>query len=570
MTHAAHADDIRVRDAIARVIAEAGIPAVLGMPGGYIGGIVTACELHPRIRAMLVRQESVGTIMAEAYGRLTGKPLVVLAQGEWIVGNAAQGLLEALLGSSPIVVLTEMTDNHATSHHAPYQAGTGDYGAWDAQRALSAVCKRVMVSHTPAQAVQHTQLAIKHATTGNPGPVAVIYRREALRGSVKATDRPVLFPTAGYLPDSRSLPPPGAIAAAAAAIASATNPSIIAGNGVRVGQATSALARFAAHIDAPIATTAGGKGVYPEALPLSAGIMGEYGHRCANELLGASDLIIAIGTRLATTDTCGGDPRIIDVGKQTLIQIDIEPLHLGWTLPVDHALCGDATLVMDALIAAGCGRSGNTAAPRIADARSRFPTDPGRAEDIESFPIPPEHVLATLQRLWPDSAIATCDAGENRLFMMHWFKSTSPGGYLQPTGGGGMGSAVPSALGAKLAFPDRAAIAVCGDGGFTMSFPALMTAVQHQIPIGVVILNNATLGWVKHGARNAPCMEQLGETDYAGIARAMGARAIRVTSPAELAPALAELFRGDGPIVIDVPVSMDTSYNDVRVFPPKD
>ena len=178
-------EERRVSDAIVDVLAEAGVGFVLGMPGGYTGPIFSGLHGHPTIRTIQVREESIGATMAEAYGRLTGRPLVVMGQGEWIAGNAGQGFLEALLGSSPIVILTEMSDGGALSHHAPYQSGTGDYGTWDARGALAGVTKRVMVSHDPAQAVQHTQLALKHALTGEPGPVAVIFHstRAARAGS---------------------------------------------------------------------------------------------------------------------------------------------------------------------------------------------------------------------------------------------------------------------------------------------------------------------------------------------------------------------------------------------------
>ena len=171
------------------------------MPGGYTGPIFSGLHGHPTIRTIQVREESIGATMAEAYGRLTGQPLVVMGQGEWIAGNAGQGFLEALLGSSPIVILTEMSDGGALSHHAPYQSGTGDYGTWDARGALAGVTKRVMVSHDPAQAVQHAQLALKHALTGEPGPVAVIFHSQrAARAGRARLD-------AAHLPDGR-LPAP--------------------------------------------------------------------------------------------------------------------------------------------------------------------------------------------------------------------------------------------------------------------------------------------------------------------------------------------------------------------------
>jgi len=175
MTTSPLQEERRVADAIVDVLAEAGVEYVLGMPGGYTGPIFSGLHGHRTIRTIQVRDESIGATMAEAYGRLTGRPLVVMGQGEWIAGNAGQGFLEALMGSSPIVILIEMSDGAALSHHAPYQAGTGDYGTWDVRSALAGVTKRVMVSHDPVQAVQHTQLALKHALTGEPGPVAVVF-----------------------------------------------------------------------------------------------------------------------------------------------------------------------------------------------------------------------------------------------------------------------------------------------------------------------------------------------------------------------------------------------------------
>ena len=130
---------------------------------GYIGFDATAPSLHvgSLVQIMLLRR-------LQQSGH---KPVVVMGQGEWIAGNAGQGFLEALLGAAPMLILTEMSDNGPLSHHAPYQGGTGDYGGWDAIRALQGVTKRVITSHHPAQAVQQVQLALKHALTGQPGPV---------------------------------------------------------------------------------------------------------------------------------------------------------------------------------------------------------------------------------------------------------------------------------------------------------------------------------------------------------------------------------------------------------------
>src|SRR5690349_11388198 len=128
--------DVSIADAIVATLEDIGIELVFGIPGGQVGGLFTALHGHRTIRVVQVREESIGSAAAEAYGRLRGKPAVIMGQGQWLSGNAGQGLVEALLGSSPVLVLTEMTEGGVLSHHGPYQSGSGDYGAWDARGAF--------------------------------------------------------------------------------------------------------------------------------------------------------------------------------------------------------------------------------------------------------------------------------------------------------------------------------------------------------------------------------------------------------------------------------------------------
>jgi acetolactate synthase-1/2/3 large subunit len=230
------AREIPTPAAVIHALADAGVDLILGMPGGYTGALFEALHDHPTIRVVQVREEAIGAIAAEAAARLQGRPVAVMGQGEWIVGNAGQGLLEALLGSAPVLALTEMSDGGALSHHGYYQSGNGDYGAWDAVSALRAVTKRTFVAGEPAQSVQMTQLAVKHAMSGNPGPVAVVYHSRALMGSVGPETRPRLYSSRHYAaPDLQ--PDPVSVEFAASTLRSARRPVIIAGIGVRVGQA---------------------------------------------------------------------------------------------------------------------------------------------------------------------------------------------------------------------------------------------------------------------------------------------------------------------------------------------
>src|SRR5579883_2988601 len=164
-THRQHAsDEVGVPEAVIRVLEDAGIDAVFGMPGGYTLQLFDALYDHrSTIRTVLVREESLAGVMAEVYGRLTGRPGVVIGQGAFLLANAVLGTLEAHLGSSPMLLLTDMTDGAPYSHHGPYQAGTGEYGGWDAKQSFSGIAKFTAVAHEPAQAVQVTQLAVKHA-----------------------------------------------------------------------------------------------------------------------------------------------------------------------------------------------------------------------------------------------------------------------------------------------------------------------------------------------------------------------------------------------------------------------
>ena len=559
-------EERRTTDAIVDALAQGGVRHVFGMPGGHTMGLFVALHDHPTIRVVLVREESIGSMAAEAYGRLSGEPVVVMGQGEWILGNAGQGLIEALLGSSPVVVLTEMTEGATLSHHGPYQGGSGDYGAWDAEGALRGIVKRVMVSRYPAQAVQHTQLAVKHALTGEPGPVAVIFHSDAVRGRVGPTTSPTLYDTDGYLPRRSSAIDRAAVQDAAGILADATRPVIIAGNGVRLGGAYAQLARVATTLDAPVAMTAAGKSVLPETHPLALGVIGHYGHPAAIAGVAAADVILAVGTKLGPTDTCDATTRMIDSSRQTLIQVDVEPLNVGWTFPVDHPLIGDAAAILDALAVSYGGSSDRGAAAFVAELRSRY-DDADHSMFTDDVPFHPARVIRELQSAAPDDLVVTCDAGENRLFMMQWFRSACAGGYLQPAGGGSMGYAVPAAIGAKLARPHNPVVAVCGDGGFAMSIHALMTAVHQRVPIGVVVLNNRTLGWVLHGVGNRPVSADLGDFDHAAIAGAVGCRAARPTDVDSLAVAFKDMLASDVPFVIDVATSPDVTFRSVEAMP---
>jgi acetolactate synthase-1/2/3 large subunit len=553
----------RTSEAVLRVLEDAGIDMVFGMAGGHTGRLFMAlAQRQNTIRTLTVREESLAGVMAEVYGRLTRKPGVIIGQGPWVLGNGLIGTIEALLSSSPMLLLTDLSDMPGFNLHAPYQAGTGDYGLWNARQAFGGVTKQVFEAREPIAAVQATQLALKHAMSGQPGPVAVLYGVGGLAGSVEPESRPRLYATGPFLPVPPAPADSARVAAAAALISAAKAPLVIAGNGVRLSNAYEPLVRFAEAAGAPVVTSASGKGVFAETHPLALGVFGTFGIAAANAAVAEADVIVVAGSKLGASDTARENPLLLDPIRQTLIQIDVEPRNASWTFPAEHVLIGDAGLTLNQL------REGLNHIGRIDEAKDRVAAIRRAhgyfdAPELQSdlTPILPQRLIGELRRNLPDDSIVTCDAGENRILMTHFYQTRRAGGFLQAAGAGPMGFAIPAALAAKLVHPDRTVAAICGDGGFAMTMNGLMSALEHDIPIVVVVFNNRALGWVLHGG--GPFAAEFKDFDHAAIARSMGCNGVRVTDPAQLAEAIAGAVNSKVPTVIDVVTSLDISFKDI-------
>ncbi len=557
--------DVTAAHGIVKVLEDAGIDMVFGIAGGHSGHIWAALEhFQDTIRTVLVREESLGSAMAEVYGRLTRKPGVLVGQGPWVLGNGLLGTIEAHLSSSPMLLLTDFSDTPALSLHAPYQTGTGDYGGWDARQSFGGVTKQVMEAHHPAAAVNAVQLAIKHATAGQPGPVAVLFSISAFTGVVTPESKPTLYATQSYLPVRSSAMDSGCLAQAARALKASRRPVIIAGNGVRISQAYEQLRALAEYANIPVVTSPSGKGVFAETHPLALGIYGTFGTDGANACVADADLVLVVGSKLTASDTINEHPDLLNGTRQTFIQIDVESRNASWTFPVEHVIVGDAQVALSRLQAEINTLSDlvdGEGAARVKKYRTAHGHFDGPRFKDPSLPMLPERLIAELSRVLPETAIVTCDAGENRIFMMRFYQTKHAGGFLQAAGGGPMGYAIPSALAVKLLHPDVPVVAVCGDGGFSMTMNGLMTAVEENIPIITVIFNNQMLGWSTH--IRGPFGAQFHDFDHAAIARAMGCNGFTVKTPQELAEALREAMLSNLPSVIDAKISGELSYKDM-------
>lgn len=546
---------ITAHEKICEVITEAQIEFVFGIPGGSAMRVFDSLAGYAdKVRPILARHEQSASVMADVYGRLTGKPGIVLGQGAFIGTNAVFGTLEAYLAGSPMILLADTTEGGDFSLNPRNASGWGHYGAFDLRRLLEGITKFSVLATTPKEAVLGLQMAIKHAVTGRPGPTAVVMRQGAIAGELDPARPPRVHPTEHWLGKSRTIPSLEELVSAVTLLGSAQRPVIIAGNGVHSAKAYDELEAMAELLGSPTSTTYNGKSALRETHPLALGMMGRYGQRVANSIIQEADVILVVGSRLAPNDT--NNELLIDPARQRLIQIDIEPRNTGWSYPVEISLVGDAKAVLRQLLQmAGEGlqsKERQLATDRLQERKraEHFFENPTLYSD--AVPIMPQRLVKELNAVLDPETIVTLDAGSNRVWMAHYFKTKAPGTMLVPGGLAGMGWGAPAAVGAKLVHPDRPVVSVSGDGGFSMSVHVIATAVQYKLPVVFVVMNNSALSMIATGDFGGDSPAAFNDTDFAAIARGFGAEGVRVHNPSDIGDAVREALKRGLPTVVDV------------------
>lgn len=553
-------------------LVEAGIGHFFGLPGGATMEIYKALYgREDEIRPIVARDEQAASCMADMYGKLTGKPGVFAGQGGFAGSTGMFGVIEAFLASSPMVVLTELSDFDGFVMHGPIQSGAGQYGSFDLPNMFKSTTKYTTVAHYPREAVLGVQMALKHATAGRPGPTACLFRANTLRETVADNGLPEIHDTKRLLNPAKTRPPEGALDAAAEILRAAKAPVIVAGNGVRIAKAFDEVQAMAELLGAPVVTSILGKSAIAETHEMAAGSIGYTGLPLANDTLGMADTVLVVGCRLKPQETCFEHPKLLDPNRQRIVQVDIEPRNASWTMPAEVALVGDAGLTLDLLHARLRDRvdAAAVAARRKAFADIKvarhFFADPMLVS--ENAPIAPQRLVAEIQSAVPDEAIICSDAGSNRHWMNHFFQSKRPNNYFGSGGLGGVSWSLPATLAAKLIEPDRPAIGVCGDGGFAMQMHVLLTAVQYEAAPVYVVMNNSRLGMTAEGMGNRSVGNDFPDTNYATIAGALGAWSEQVTQPGDVAEALRAALAQDRPAVIDVVIDPNESMRQAIYSP---
>jgi len=555
---------VKTSERVVDTLIEAGVTRAFTLPGlGVTWSLPAFYERRDELDVVLTRSEWIASIMAQTTGRLTGKPAVLMGQGPWLSTVGGAGILEAHFSGSPMVVLTETSDYGGYGQMGVYQTMTGDYGGADAMASLKPITKYSTYANTPEEAVYGVQMAVKHASLPRSGPAAVVMKTSIIRQEMAEETSPRLYPSAGYLRHRPSKPDPEAVAELARLIDAAERPVIVAGNGILQSGSGAALEALAERAGIAVATSYNAKGAIVESSPVSVGMLGNWGHRCANVTLSRADLVVMLGASMGPDYTRFRDPKLVRPGEQTLVQVDIDARNAGWVYPVDLAITADVRDVIDLLNEIGLKTE--TAAGRLqAIEKVQQETGYGVLPQVSARQGYLHHadLVRALQGFLTADDYLTLDAGANRIWSTFGLRMPYRERLLVPGGTGIMGWGPPAAAACKLVHRDKRVTCLAGDGGFMMTLQTIATCVQQQAPVVFLVSNNSGLGMVRDNLGDKPIAVDFGDVDFAGVATAMGGHGMRVSHPDQLRDALEEAHRMDVPVVIDAQVDPEASHHE--------
>ena len=536
-----------------------GVEVIFGLCGHTIIAFLDALG-KSRIRFISTRHEQVAAHAADGYARASGKPGVLLTHLGPGLTNACTGVANAALDSIPMVVIAGDVPSHYYGRH-PHQEVNLHQDA-DQVQIYRPFCKRVYRVDRADDLPRTLERAFHLSMSGRPGPVLVdvpmdIFSADLPAGAFEKTPAEVARPTIDRDTAARIVE----------ALATAERPVLYAGGGVLSARATSELAALAEALDVPVAHTLMGKGCLREDHPLLLGQTGFWGTPIANDRCRTADLIVAIGTRLAEANSSSWDPRFtFSIPPTRLIHIDADEAEIGRNYQTELGAVADAKLALAALAAAARGRSHRSRGrlrDDIAVGRRAFASNWDHQWSSEQFPMRPERILSELRRAVPEDGFIVTDVGWNKNGVGQQFPITVPGTFITPSGLATMGFGPAAVLGVKLAEPQRAAVSLVGDGGFSTNPSVIATAMEADLPVVWVVMDNAGFGTIAglesmHYGWSFGCMfERCGQpyrVDYAAMARACGANGVMIESADQLGPALREALAANVPTVIQAPM----------------
>lgn len=510
-----------------------GVRVIFGLPGVQLYHAMDALYDQPEIRFITTRHEQATTYMADGFSRAgggIGTAMVVPGPG---LLNASSGISTAYAASSPILVVSGQIERDLIGKSRGMLHEVNDQ--LESIRPITKSARRVL---DPAEIPEAVHECFYHLKTGRPRPVEIEVPPETLG---QEADIELMEPG-----DHRRAPASQeAIRQAAQILAQAANPLIWAGGGVISSGASGALQKVAEHLQAPVITTAEGKGAISDRHPLALGAL-----RLRNDPIAKEppnfDVILAVGTRLAFPAWLDG---------QRVVQIDIDDEEVGRNYENTFGLVGDARGTLE-----GLHKTLSTVTPahpsrkaEVAALRERRSRTALRVEPQESF-------IAAVRSALPDDGILISGMTQMGYYARAFYPVYQPWTFITSSYSGNLGYAFPVALGAKVAQPDKAVVALSGDGGFLFNSQELATAVQYGINAVVVVFNDNAYGNVLRDQVNRfqgrAIGAELHNPDFMKLAEAYGARGLRAEGPDELESSIKDAIAGNRPTLIEVPVQM--------------
>ena len=548
--------------AVLKSLEALGVTDVFGYPGG---AILPAYDpmLDSPVNHVLVRHEQGAVHAAEGYAHATGKVGVCIVTSGPAATNLVTGLCDALMDSIPVLAITGQV--------ASSNIGSDAFQEADVQGITMPVTKH----NELVASVERIPAAIKEAhhiaSTGRPGPVLVDIPKDFLNATFDWA-WPEHMDLPGYRPTVRGHG--RMVKEAVDLIGRSQRPVVYAGGGLVRAGAADELRELVELFDLPTVTTLMARGILPESHPRALGMPGMHGHYTAVRALQETDLLVTLGARF--DDRVTGELSSF-APHARVIHVDVDPAEIGKNRDVDVPIVGDAKVVVGQIVKAARDRiekrSREEVVPDIQPWRDHLDRmqaeHPLQVDQPDSGVIKPQTAIRATHEAWGDEAIYVAGVGQHQMWSSQLIPWSRPNQWINSGGLGTMGFAVPAAIGAKVGAPERPVVAIDGDGCFQMTFQEIAAAVQHDIPVAFVVVNNGYLGMVRqwqhlfYDDRLSSVSLPQDLPDLVKLADAYGIPGFRATTMEELKPVLTEAAAiTDRPVLVDLRV-----HPEEMVFP---
>ena len=539
----------RAVDLLAREMERMGVDKVFGIIGGQIMPFFDALY-NTNIKVYMFRHEQGAIHAADAYGRVTRRPMTVVVTSGPGATNLVTGLANAMMDSSPLIAITGQVPTVFFGRDA--------FQETDIVGTSMPITKHTFMVKKPEDLIPAYKAAYEISIDGRPGPVLIDAPRDAQLSEIRDSGIREMRVHRKIVPE----PDPSLISYALKLLLNAERPIMLVGGGVCWSGATNEVLTLAELIGMPIVTTLPGKNCVPGNHPLVMGPAGMHGRLEADAALINADVILAVGTRFS--DRTVGNFNELRRGRK-IIHIDIDRSEIGKNVKPEVGIVGDAKAVLSMMIGMV-----SKALERRHDDFIRWLRSIKESYEEYRSKVPfegfaPWRVLKVLREVMPPHAITTTGVGSHQMWSeLHWDVYV-PGTFITSAGLGTMGFGIPAALGAKIARPDVPVLDIDGDGSFQMTMQNLALVREYNLPIIIAIFDNSTLMLVRHWqvmlySRRIIAVDFNVNPDFMKIAEAYGIEGVRPSNYDELRASVARAVRNNEPLIIDITIDREGDF----------